>query len=297
MKYTWAWFRELNLESTPKVRITDMTTRLLVTGGATGLGKAMALTWAKHLGSSAKICIADIHQQRGDETVTELTVLGVDAYYQYCDITQQSDIDKLQKCLIDKWQGVDIVINNAGVATGGSLLGESVEQWQWVFDINLLGMVRVSQTFLPVFKQQGSGYFINIASQAGLTPIPYMNSYNAVKAAVVGLSETMKLELAPSNIDVSVVCPSFFKTNLDESMRASEPAMVQMMNRAFKKSDMSADQVAESVYQQAQSKTFLILTHKLGKQAYLLKKLLPNKWYINSMLKKTKSMQRLTNDK
>lgn len=271
-----------------------MPTRLLITGGATGLGKAIAFAWAKHQGASCQICIADINATRCQQTVEALISSGTDAFYMHCDITQQSDIDNLRNAIIDKWQGVDIVINNAGVASGGSLMGESIEQWQWVININLLGMVRVSQTFLPDFKAQGSGYFINIASQAGLTPIPFMNSYNAVKSAVVGLSETMKLELAFDNLDVSVVCPSFFKTNLDESMRTSEPAMKKMMDKAFEKSDISAEQVADEIYRGAQQKTFLILTHKLGKQAFLMKKLLPTAWYIKNMLKKTKSMKRLT---
>ncbi|WP_440877120.1 SDR family oxidoreductase [Thalassotalea sp. PLHSN55] len=270
-----------------------MTTRLLITGGATGLGKALAMTWAKHNARQVKICIADIHQTRGEETVTQLTALGVDAFFSLCDITNNEQIDATVSLIKQQWQGLDVVINNAGVATGGSLLGESISQWQWVLDINLLGMVRVSQAVLPIFKQQQHGYFINIASQAGLTPIPFMNSYNAVKAAVIALSETMKLELVHDNIDVSVVCPSFFKTHLDESMRTSEPAMEKMMNRAFDKADISAEQVAERIYQQAQQRTFLILTHKLGKKAYLMKKLLPSKMYINSMLKRTKGTKRL----
>ena len=271
-----------------------MITRLLITGGATGLGKSMALAWAKNQKSEVNICIADINQSRGDATVAELQALGAQAFYQHCDITKQEDIEQLRTAINAKWDGLDIVINNAGVASGGSLQGESIEQWQWILDINLLGMVRVSQTFLADFKAQGHGYFINIASQAGLTPIPFMSSYNAVKAAVVSLSETMKLELAHDNIDVSVVCPSFFKTNLDESMRTSEPAMKKMMDRAFDKSDISAEQVATRIYQAAQKRRFLILTHKLGKQAFLMKKIMPTAMYIKSMLKKTKSMQRLT---
>ncbi|XQF91782.1 SDR family NAD(P)-dependent oxidoreductase (plasmid) [Pseudoalteromonas espejiana] len=93
-----------------------------------------------------------------------------------------------------------MVINNAGVATGGSLEGESLEQWQWIMDINLLSMVRVCQTFYPLFKQQGSGYFINVASQAGLTPIPFMSSYNAVKAAVIGFRRKPKNSSLPTII-------------------------------------------------------------------------------------------------
>ncbi|NMH59397.1 SDR family oxidoreductase [Alteromonas ponticola] len=266
--------------------------RLLITGGATGFGKALALCWATHYQhkGTLKICIADIHQQRGEETVQALEALGADAFFIQCDITDEADIEATKNAIVDRWQGVDIVINNAGVATGGSLNGESLEQWQWVFNINLFGMVKVTQCMVDVFRQQGHGYFINVASQAGVTPIPLMGSYNAVKAAVVSFSETMKTELAPENIDVSVVCPSFFKTNLDESMRTSEQIMRDSIQRQFSRAEMTAEQVAEQVWQQAQKRRFLILTHKSGKTAYLMKKWLPMDWYLNKIIKATKKM-------
>ena len=269
--------------------------RVLITGGATGLGQAIALKWAgKWAGKDEglDICIADINQERGDETVNALSAQGANAFYIHCDITSENDVQTLANTLENRCGGVDTVFNNAGVASGGSLLDESIEQWQWVFDINVLGMVRVSRALLPIMREQGGGYFINIASQAGLTPIPYMGSYNAVKAAVVSFSETMKLELAPDNIDVSVVCPSFFKTNLDESMRSSNPASHKMLKKFFAKADMTKEDVAESIFQQVDKKQFLILTHKLGKRAFLLKKLLPTQRYIKNMLNQTKMMKR-----
>lgn len=269
--------------------------RVLITGGATGLGQAIAFKWAekwKGKEGGIEICIADINQERGDETVNTLTTQGANAFYVHCDITSDSDVETLAQTIEARWGGIDIVFNNAGVATGGSLLDETIAQWQWVFDINVLGMVRVSRALLPIMRKQGGGYFINIASQAGLTPIPYMGSYNAVKAAVVSFSETMKLELAPDNINVSVVCPSFFKTNLDESMRSNNPASHKMINKFFAKADMTKEDVAESIYQQVSKKQFLILTHKLGKRAFLLKKLLPTQRYISNMLNQTKTMKR-----
>ncbi|MHC6646393.1 SDR family oxidoreductase [Alteromonas sp. HB246098] len=267
--------------------------RILITGGATGLGQAIALKWAeKWVSKDISICIADINQERGDETVDMLSAQGVNAFYVHCDITSDSDVKALAQTIETRWGGVDYVFNNAGVATGGSLLDETIEQWQWVFDINVLGMVRVSRALLPLMRKQCSGYFINVASQAGLTPIPYMGSYNSVKAAVVSFSETMKLELAPDNINVSVVCPSFFKTNLDESMRSSNPASHKMINKFFAKADMTKEEVAESIFQQVSQGKFLILTHKLGKRAFLLKKLLPTQRYISNMLNQTRTMKR-----
>ena len=269
--------------------------RILITGGATGLGQAIALKWAEKWVNKNKdisICIADINQERGDETVDMLSAQGASAFYVHCDITSDNDVKTLAQTIETRWGGVDYVFNNAGVATGGSLLDETIDQWQWVFDINVLGMVRVSRALLPLMRKQCSGYFINVASQAGLTPIPYMGSYNSVKAAVVSFSETMKLELAPDNINVSVVCPSFFKTNLDESMRSNNPASHKMINKFFAKADMTKEEEAESIYQQVSQGKFLILTHKLGKRAFLLKKLLPTQRYISNMLNQTKTMKR-----
>ncbi|APD90492.1 short chain dehydrogenase [Alteromonas mediterranea] len=269
--------------------------RVLITGGATGLGQAIAFKWASKCASKEDgidICIADINQERGNETVNALTAKGANAFYAHCDITSDGDVQRLTQTIESRWDSIDYVFNNAGVATGGSLLDETIDQWQWVFDINVLGMVRVSRALLPIMRKQGGGYFINIASQAGLTPIPYMGSYNAVKAAVVSFSETMKLELAPDNINVSVVCPSFFKTNLDESMRSSNPASHKMINKFFARADMTKEEVAESIYQQVSKGKFLILTHKLGKRAFLLKKLLPTQRYISNMLNQTKTMKR-----
>lgn len=272
---------------------THSATRYLITGGASGLGKALALRLAKHhkqQNSSLRICIADMHDERANATVEQLTSLGVEAFYQHCDITQAASVEALQQAISTQWQGVDIVINNAGVATGGSLKSESIEQWQWVLDVNLLGMVRISQAFVDDFKAQGHGYFVNVSSQAGITPIPMMSSYNAVKAAVVGLSETMKLELAQYNIDVSVVCPSFFKTNLDESLRTSEPATQKLVTKLFERAPIDANQVADRIIAQMQQRKYLILTHEEGKKAFLLKKLLPSEWYLNMVIKQTKAM-------
>ncbi|GAB2989421.1 SDR family oxidoreductase [Psychrosphaera aestuarii] len=265
-------------------------TRYLITGGASGLGKSLALALAKQNQAELKICIADVNDERGEAAVKELTNLGAEAFYQRCDITDMQDVSELYNAVNTKWQGVDVVYNNAGVATGGSLQSESIEQWQWILDVNLLGMVRVSQVFLEGFKAQGHGHFVNIASQAGLTPIPLMSSYNSVKSAVIALSETMKLELAQYNVDVSVVCPSFFKTNLDESLRTSEASVGNLMNKLFERAKLSSDQVAQTIVNKVNQGQFLILTHKEGIKAYRLKKLMPINWYLSMMLKQTKAL-------
>lgn len=262
--------------------------RVLITGGASGLGRELALRWAN---AGAKVCIVDINDERGAEVLQELQALGAEPIYCRCDITNDEQIAQVKQTLLEEWQGVDLVINNAGVATAGSLVDEPIAQWQWCFDINVLGAVRFSQAFVEIFKQQGSGYFLNVASQAGLTPMPVMGSYCALKAAVVSFSETLRLELVDDNIGVSVLCPGFFKTHLDESMRSNNPAMKNVVTKMLSRSNISAAQVANIAFEGIQNNKFLIQTHKDGVWAHRLRRWLPEKWYLNMMTKKTKKFR------
>ena len=131
-------------------------------------------------------------------------------------------------------------MNNAGVAQAGSIETTSIDDWRWIIDINLLGVVRGCRVFTPVLKQQRSGHLVNIASMAGLLDVPFMSSYNATKAAVVSLSETLQNELHATGIGVSVVCPSFFQTNIGESLRADDPGLRKAMSKLLARSAITA---------------------------------------------------------
>lgn len=266
-----------------------MQQRVLVTGGASGLGKAIALQWAKQ---GADIFIADLHEERAAETVSEIQALGRQAYFLRCDVTNDSDIAELHTNVIEKMGGLDLLVNNAGVATAGSVLEEDIEQWQWVLDINVLGVVRMTRAFVPLFKQQGHGYLLNVASQAGITPAPLMASYSASKAAVVSFSETMKLELIDDNIDVSVLCPGFFKTNLDESVRSKNPAMRGVVTKLLERANIGAEDVAKCSFDAVQNKQFMILSHSEGKKAYWIKRWMPN-YYFRMMIKHTERFRNM----
>jgi NAD(P)-dependent dehydrogenase (short-subunit alcohol dehydrogenase family) len=206
------------------------TERVLITGGASGLGEALALHYATN---SAQVCIADINVEGAQTVLKKIAEVGGSAFFLTCDITQQQDVDNLASTIKERWSGLDILINNAGVATGGVLEFEDIDQWQWVMNINVLGMVRMTPAFAPMMKAQKKASIINIASQAGITPISFMGSYNASKAAVVSFSETMHIELAKDNIQVSVVCPSFFPTNLDQGMRSTQPGVQELVGGQY----------------------------------------------------------------
>lgn len=259
-----------------------MQNRVLITGAASGLGKALAFRWAR---AGADICVADINKERGDEVVTELKKLGVKAFYQHCDITSDSDVQAAKDAVLKEFKGIDLVVNNAGVASVGTVSEESVEQWEWVLNINVLGAVRIMHAFLPLLKES-HGYVLNVASQAGLTSLPSMGSYAASKAAMVSFSETLRLELVDDQIGCSVLCPAFFKTNLDESVRSDNPAMRGVVSKLLEKATVTADEVADAAFQGVQKRQHVIQSHPEGRKASLFKRLFPER-YLKMMDKQT----------
>jgi len=266
---------------------------VLITGGASGLGEALALHYAKQ---NYEVCIADLNPERGNSVIEAITQANGKAFFLPCDITNEAAIETLKLQLQSRWSKVDVLVNNAGVATGGALEFEDIEQWDWVININILGMVRMCRAFVPLMKQQSGGKIINIASQAGITPAPMMGSYNVSKAAVVSFSETMHLELADSNIHVSVACPGFFSTNLDESMRSKQPGVAKLVSKMLhNSSSITADQVAEAIFQDSENLKFMTITHKDGRSAYRMKRWLPPMRYLHMMKKKLKNFKPRSN--
>lgn len=261
--------------------------KILITGAGSGLGEALAKRYAQE---GAEICVADINEEGGNAVVEQIQQNGGEAFFVKCDITQQWDVEKLTMKLAERWRSIDVLINNAGVASAGMVESESMEQWQWVLDINLLGHVRMTKNCMPLLRNSEAAdrTIINIASQAGLTPAPGMTSYCVTKAAMVSLSETMHLEFAHENIHVAVVCPAFFDTNLNQSLRSSDAKMQAIVTKLIKKSGVTADEVANKVFNAVKLKKFMIVTHKEGLKAYRMKRFFSMERYLNIVKKRTK---------
>ena len=261
--------------------------RIFITGGASGLGRALAERYAR---AGYRVCIGDINEARMAETLKALRSAGAECHALRCDVTTEADVQAAADWLRAEWGGVDIVVNNAGVAVAGGIDELSLADWQWAVDINLLGVVRGCKVFTPLFRRQGCGYFVNIASMAGLIHPPMMGAYNATKAAVVALSETLKIELADDHIGVSVVCPAFFRTNLSESLRAGNPDMERITRKLVDKARIGADEIADKIYRGVSRGNFHILTHARERKIWRLKRVLPYHVYAASMLKQTRAM-------
>ncbi|MEE4249397.1 MAG: SDR family oxidoreductase [Alcanivoracaceae bacterium] len=248
-----------------------MSQRVLITGGASGLGKELAKQYLK---SGARVLITDINEQRGNEAEFELRPLG-EVHFVKASTTVDADWNDLLEWATNKWGGLDVLVNNAGVAAGGRIDKISMEDWDWIIDINLKGVIRGCRTFVPLFKKQKSGHIVNIASLAAVANAPTMSSYNVTKAGVVSLSETLRHELTPYGIHTTVVCPSFFQTNLAESMRTPEAGMDQTVRKLLSGGKLSAEQVAAKIVRAQQKQRFLELPHTEGKALALIKRYVP----------------------
>src|SRR5918999_4627240 len=183
--------------------------RVLITGAASGLGAALATACE---GRGDQVLRTDL---RG----TELTL----------DITSDDDWAAALDHVEETWGGLDVLVNNAGVAGGGRLDVATLDEWRWITEINLFGVVRGTATFVPMLKRQRSGAIVNVASLAGLVHPAGMASYNAVKSAVVALTETTGHELAAYGVTAHAVCPSYFRTNLMTSIQGRDTALADVM--------------------------------------------------------------------
>ncbi len=261
--------------------------RIFITGGASGLGRALAESYSR---AGWRVCIGDLNEARGTETAAALAALGPEGHFLRCDVTRDGDLEAAARWLEESWGGVDVVVNNAGVAVSGGVADVSLADWQWAVDVNLLGVVRGCRVFTPVLRRQGGGHLVNIASMAGLVHPPMMSAYNATKAAVVALSETLRLELAGDRILVTVVCPGFFRTNLAESLRASDPAIEGVTRALVVRSRRSAPEIAELVRRGVERGQTHVLTHADGRAAWMLKRFLPFPLYLKFLARGSQRM-------
>lgn len=245
--------------------------RVLVTGAASGLGLALV---EQLVGRGARVLATDVH---ADAPADLAALAGVT--YLTLDVTDDTHWARARDWVVEEWDGLEFLFNNAGVAAGGRIELTEMDQWQWIVDINLLGVARGCRTFVPMFKQQGTGHIVNTASAAGLVHPPRMSEYNAVKAAVVALSETLLHELKPFGVHVSVICPTFFKTNLTASMRGKDESAQVSAAKMIDGSSRTAADIAAVALAQVEKGTHVILTDREGRIGYFAKRFLRPVYY------------------
>jgi NAD(P)-dependent dehydrogenase (short-subunit alcohol dehydrogenase family) len=247
----------------------------VVTGGASGIGRAMADRFAA---AGMKVVLADVEESALRTAEAEMrsqgaTVLGVQT-----DVSKAEAVESLAKKTLDAFGGVHIVCNNAGVGGGfGPSWTQPLQNWEWGFGVNLWGVIHGIRTFVPIMlKQDTEGHVVNTASMAGLLSSQFMSVYDATKFAVVAISECLHLELAmqQAKVKVSVLCPGFVNTNIATSDR-NRPTHLQPGEQQFSESEMAFASmmfagiaagtppagVAEKVFTAIQNEQFYIFSH------------------------------------
>lgn len=252
-----------------------MQNRIMITGAGSGLGREIALRWARE---GWRLALCDLNDEGLRETLRLVREAGSDGFVQRCDVRDYSQLTAFAQTCERELDGIDVIVNNAGVASGGFFDQLTLEDWDWQLSINLMGVVKGCKAFLPLLRRS-KGRIVNVASMAALLQGPAMSNYNVAKAGVVALSESLLVELKPQGLDVHVVCPSFFQTNLLDSFRGPTPAMKAQVAKLLDSSPISAAQVADYIYAQVQAGQFLILPHEAGRDAWALKQRDPQALY------------------
>lgn len=181
----------------------------VVTGAASGIGRATAEALARR-GSS--VVLVDLSTEAMENTRLAVEGAGSRALVVKADVRHAAELTVVYERTLEAFGDVDVLINNAGVLRVGPALEASEDDWRQVIDVNLWGVVNGCRVFGPHFKAKGAGHIVNVASAAGLSGLPYSASYATSKFAVVGLSESLRWELAQFGVGVTVVCPGAIKT-------------------------------------------------------------------------------------
>ena len=189
----------------------------VVTGGGSGIGRGMVLAFAQ---ARMHVAVADVDLEAARKVADEARASGVKALAIATDVARRDSVEALAEQVYGELGAAHVLCNNAGVAVFGELATMTDTDWRWVLGVNLEGVANGLQAFLPRMKAQaGEKHVVNTASVAGIAALPGIGVYTATKYAVVGISETLRIEGEAWGLGVSVLCPGAVRTRIFESER------------------------------------------------------------------------------
>lgn len=247
--------------------------RVVVTGAGSGLGRALCLNLAAR---QARIIVSDVNVAGAEETVRMMK--GGEGIVVACDVARATEVDMLADEAYRRLGGVDLLINNAGVAVAGEIGEVPLADWEWVIGVNLWGVIHGCHSFAPRMRREKTGHILNVASAAGLLAGPMMGPYNVTKAGVVALSETLRADLGKDGIGVSVLCPTFFQTNISNSSRGASH-LKPVIDELLAAGKLSADDVARIAIEACDKNDLYIAPHADGRWMWRMKRLAPESFY------------------
>jgi len=238
----------------------------VVTGGAAGIGLAMAQAFAAR---GASLVLADIDTSALARAERELAAAGAEVLGVAADVTRRESVEALANAAFARFGAVHLLCNNAGIAVLGPLVGADAGEWRKAMDVNFWGVVHGIDAFLPrMLAQRSGGHVVNTASMAGLVGMQWLGIYCATKFAVVGLSESLRRELEPAGIGVSVLCPMMVATGIGENsarvLGRPSPAAADAgaaPGVALQGAVIEASEVARRVVRAIETNSFYVFTH------------------------------------
>ncbi len=249
--------------------------RTVVTGAAGGLGRALCREVLRRGGS---VIVSDLQHEAAAAAAADLGV--PESHAVACDVSDPAAVEQLAVAAERVLGGVDLIVNNAGVAAAGRVGEIPLEDWRWSFGVNLWGVIYGCHAFVPRFRAQGSGHVLNVASTAGLISSPMMAPYNVTKSGVVALSKTLFGELAAEGIGVSVLCPTFFQTGIIDSARTTgDQAMLGVARGLMSSAKIQADDVARIALDAVARDRLYVLPHRDGRMMWRLERHFPTAFY------------------
>ena len=186
---------------------------VLITGAARGMGKLHAHAFARE---GSRVVLTDIDEAELAKTASEIQEMGYDVYSYIHDISSREGCFKLAEKVEDEVGSVDVLINNAAVATNETVLDTSESAYRRITEVNYLGQVWMLQAFVPQMVKRGSGHVVNICSMAGKVAVPNLGPYCATKFALIGITDSLRQELKGSGVDCTIVNPGYIATGMFE---------------------------------------------------------------------------------
>lgn len=247
---------------------------VLVTGAASGIGRAFALAAAK---KGAKVVITDINEKGLSETAGEIERSGGTVLLSRAvDVGDFEAVSALADYVHAGFGPVDVLANVAGVATFAQVEDMAHKDWKRVMDVNLWGVIHFIEAFSPQMVKAGRGHIVNVSSLAGLMGVPWHGVYSATKFAVNGLSEVLRLDFEKHGVDVTVVCPGAVNTGLVDSVEIfAQGVETGRLRKRFRKIAISPEKVAFQMISAVEKRKFLVMTSIDVKIAWFFKRHFP----------------------
>jgi 3-oxoacyl-[acyl-carrier protein] reductase len=187
----------------------------LVTGASRGIGKSIALTLGK---AGAKVACIARNEEKLKETADEITAAGGTAVTYCCDVTDSAAVEKVFEAVLEQWEQIDIIVNNAGITRDTLIPRMSDEEWDDVITTNLRSVFLFTRSGIQAMMRKRYGRIINISSVSGIMGNPGQANYSASKAGIIGLTQTVAREIAGRKVTVNAICPGFIATEMTDAL-------------------------------------------------------------------------------